>query len=104
MLIFIFVSPLVCGAEQWSPKLNFSVEGLPQEQSLLFVSGLAYSLAVSERLISERGRKNFYCPAKQTVDSKLIVELLNKRLSGPQSAETVATEALNSLARQFPCR
>ena len=90
-------------ADGWTPRLQFSVEGSDYERSLIFISGLSYGLTYSaEYLATER---NFYClPSGRVPDSKLIVELLNTRLSGPQSAEVVTSTTMAALRDEYPCR
>ena len=92
-------------AENWTPRLAFSVEDSGYEQTLIFVSGLSYALTYSAHRLAGAGSRNFYClPSGRIPDSKLIVELLNRRLSGPQSAEVVTSSALDALREEFPCR
>lgn len=92
-------------AASWTPQLRFNLEGLNHSEALIFVSGLAYGLAYSEARLSHEGKKNYYClPSGQRLDSQLLVELLNQKLSGRQSAEAVTSTVVVQLAEKYPCR
>jgi hypothetical protein len=92
-------------ADSWRPQLVFSVEDSGYEKTLIFVSGLSYALTYSAQHLAEAGGTNFYClPPGRIPDSKLIVDLLNSQLSGPQCAEVVTSTAFVALREEFPCR
>jgi hypothetical protein len=104
-LVLVLLRVSEVAAERWTPVLKFSVEDSGYEKSLIFISGLSYGLAYSARYLAEKGGKNFYClPSGPIPDSELIIDLLNHRLSGPQSAEVVTSTALAALREEFPCR
>jgi hypothetical protein len=89
--------------DRWTPRLEFTVEDSDYERSLIFISGLSYGLVYSAEYLA-KGR-NFYClPSGRVADSKLIVELLNRRLTGSQSAEVVTSTTLAALRDEYPCR
>ena len=92
-------------AEPWTPKPRFSVDGSSYSETLVFVSGLSYGLTYSAARLTAERKPNFFCPPQgQIPDSKLLIELLNRSLSGSQSAETVTSTALAKLAEAYPCR
>jgi len=102
-LVQLFFCASAFTADRWTPRLEFTVEDSDYERSLIFISGLSYGLVYSVEYLAEE--KNFYClPSGRIPDSKLIVDLLNRRLTGPQSAEVVTSTALVALRDEYPCR
>jgi hypothetical protein len=92
-------------AEPWTLQLRFSVEGSSYSETLVFVSGLSYGLTYTAARLNAERKPNFYClPRGQVPDSKLLIELLNRSLSGSQSAEAVTSTVLSKLAEAYPCR
>lgn len=92
-------------AEPWTPKPKFSVDGSSYTETLIFISGLSYGLTYTAARLTAERKPNFYClPQGQIPDSKLLIELLNRSMSGSQSAETVTSAALAKLAESYPCR
>ena len=103
--LLLFTWCAIADAEPWTPKLTFSVEGSSYSETLVFVSGLSYGLTYTAAKLSEEQKPNFYClPRGQTPDSKLLIDLLNRSLSGSQSAEAVTSTVLSKLAEAYPCR
>ena len=104
----VFVLLIACAsaeAEPWTPRPKFSVDGSSYSETLVFVSGLSYGLTYSAAKLASERKLNFYClPQGQVADSKLLIELLNRSLSGTQSAEMVTSTALARLAEAYPCR
>ena len=102
-LVQLFLRVDAFAADHWTPRLEFTVEDSDYERSLIFVSGLSYGLVYSAEYLGKGW--NFYClPPDRVADSKLIVELLNRRLTGPQSAEVVTSTTLAALRDEYPCR
>ena len=89
----------------WNPKLQFSIEGGRYDETLLFVSGVAYALAYSARELDARREPNFFClPPGRILDAKLLVDLLNPRLAGPQTADALVNTATAELSQEYPCK
>ena len=104
LVAMLFLAPTAYPAS-WSPDLRFQIEGISQSEALIFISGLAYGLSYTAARLAHDGKRNFYClPSGKTVDSKLLVELLNQRLVGSQAAERVTSVTVVGLAENFPCK
>ena len=89
----------------WNPKLEFSVEGGRYDETLTFISGVAYALAYSARELDARGEPNFFClPAGGILDARLLVNLLNARVTGPQNADALVETVTTALSEQYPCK
>jgi hypothetical protein len=102
MLVF---SPLVATDGSWRPDPKFSIEGSTLVETMTFISGASYALTYSDERLRSEGKTNFYClPSNQVPDSKLLVDLLNKKLQGNQTSETVSKAIVQQLAENFPCK
>ena len=103
LLALCSATPAIAGP--WNPKLEFSVEGGRYDETLTFISGVAYALAYSARELDARREPNFFClPAGRILDARLLVDLLNARMTGPQNAEALVETAATALRQQYPCR
>jgi hypothetical protein len=91
------VRPVIAGP--WNPTLRFSIEDASYEETLIFVSGMANALAYSTRELAARKERNFFClPRDRILDTRLLVDLVNAHLAGPQTAEALADAVIKALA------
>ena len=96
-------APSIAGP--WNPKLAFSVEGGRYDETLMFISGVAYALTYSARELDARRETNFYClPPGRILDARLLVDLLNARVAGPQNADALIETVTTALSEQYPCQ
>jgi len=92
-------------AGPWNPKLEFSVEGGRYDGTLMFISGVAYALTYSAHELDARRETNFFClPPGRILDTRLLVDLLNARLAGPQTADALIETVTTALSEQYPCK
>ena len=92
-------------AGPWNPKLRFSVEDARYDETLMFVSGVAYALAYSTGALQARKEANFFClPADRILDARLLVQLLNARVAGPQAADVFVKTVTAALSEEFLCK
>jgi len=92
-------------ADSWTPNPKFSIDGSNHTETLIFISGLSYGILYSAARLAAERKANFHClPKDQIADSKLLIDLLNRSLTGNQSAEVVTSTALAKLAEAYPCR
>ena len=102
LLALCTAAPAVAGP--WNPKLEFSVEGGRYDETLMFISGVAYALTYSARELDARREPNFFClPAGRILDARLLVDLLNARVTGPQNADALVDTVTTALSEQYPC-
>lgn len=103
LLALCAAAPAIGGP--WNPKLEFSVEGGRYDETLTFMSGVAYALAYSARELDARREPNFFClPTGRILDARLLVDLLNVRITGPQNAAALVETAAAALSQQYPCK
>lgn len=104
-LLLIYLFPLLVSGDVWRPNPKFSVEGSNYVETLTFISGIAYALTYSGSKLKAEGKQNFYClPDEQIPDSKLLIDLLNEKLSGDQTSEIVITLVIHELSKKYPCK
>ena len=102
--IGIATYPMVGFSEDWTPRPTFSVEGSNYIETLTFISGISYGLAASKKELTLAGLGNFYCyPEESDVDSKVLFDLLNKRLSGDHTSEEIINTVTSQLNEKYPC-
>lgn len=107
IFIFLIATPMFSAAANsaWTPEPKFQLEGVGYTETVVFISGLAYGLTYAAARIEHDKGKNFFClPAGKYVDSKLLLDLLNRRLTGVQSAESITTITIVELGERFPCK
>ena len=67
--------------------------------------GACSVLAYSARELDARREPNFFClPPGRILDAKLLVDLLNARLAGPQTADALVNIATAALSEAYPCK
>jgi hypothetical protein len=102
LLALCTVAPAIAGP--WNPRLEFSVEGGRYDETLMFISGVSYALTYSARELGARREPNFFClPPGRILDTRLLVDLLNARLAGPQNADALVNAVTTALSEQYPC-
>lgn len=103
-----FLSLVVAGgaaAGSWTPDPNFRIEDGNYKETLIFVSALSYALAGSNEALRTAGLVNFYClPGSHTVDSRLLVSILNAKHSGSITSEEATATVLRGLKDRYPCK
>jgi len=100
-IVYIFILPLAV-ADIWTPDPKFSVENSNYTETLTFISGISYALNYSNKKLASEGKINFYC-MKTDIDSKIIIDLLNKELNGDYSSEKIIETIIRQLSTNFPC-
>ena len=91
-------------SEEWSPQPRFSIDGSSYIETITFISGVSYGLTASKKELKIAGLDNFFCyPDAGDIDSKLLLDLLNEKLSGDNSSEAVVRTIMNQLKEKYPC-
>ena len=104
LLLLICLFPSLLSSDVWKPNPKFSVESSDYIETLTFISGIAYALTYSDKKLKAEAKDNFYClPDGQIPDSKLLIDLLNEKLSGDQTSEIVIALVIDQLSKEYPC-
>ena len=86
-------------AKDWTPVVNFSLEGGSYKETLLWVSGTSYAYS---SLVKEMGEMKLFCV--ESVSSKNILDILNAKYSNKSiSSEIAIKEIKHGLKERFPC-
>ena len=105
MLIFGLPGVGEADQESWVPQPKFLIEGGDYGQTLIFISGMAYAFTASNDALKNQTKPNFFCaPGSSVIGSKLLIEILNSKLSGRVSSEAAVATATNGLLELFPCQ
>jgi len=105
MLSFGLSGISIANQESWAPQPNFRIEDGNHRQTLIFVSGMAYALTASNQALKNQNKPNFFCvPGSGIIGSKLLIEILNTKLSGRVSSEAAIATVTEGLLERFPCQ
>lgn len=104
--IYSFLINSLLAGETWTPKLNFSIEESSYIETLIFISGISYTINESNIRLSSENKINFFCFSsnKLIVDSKIVLDLLNAKLTGDVTAEVVIKTLVDQLSLTYPCK
>ena len=89
----------------WTPKAEFSLEGGTLKETMLWVSGYAYSLTAVAQAATQDGRRGPICLAKgEYVESRVLFDILNKKFKGQRITSEQASDVLWAGAMShYPC-
>ena len=103
-VFFIWSLSSFASEEVWKPELNFSIENGSYTETLYFISGVGDTLNLVNQLLLLEGMNNSYCmPKNKIIESKYIVEVLNRFPEKELSAVLAVSIVLTELRKQFPC-
>ena len=101
MLVFFCEMSVACDSS-WQPKLDFDIEGYGFMVSMAFISGHSYSLTTSNKVLLDKGKKNYFC-GNLVVSSEELIEILNEDLRGEVTSEQVSEAIKQGLMARYPC-
>jgi hypothetical protein len=97
------VSIVDANAEHWTPQPKFRIENGSYTETLIFVSGIAYTLTTSNLELKHAGRRNFFCAEDKQIGSKLLIDILNAKHTGSITSEQAIETVVQGLKKSFPC-
>ena len=103
LTILLLISTSVT-AETWKPDPKFNIEGSNFVETLTFISGISYALSQSNQELKNQRKASFICNAPNTIGSKLLMDILNKKHKGSITSEQAIYGIIQRLKERYPCK
>jgi hypothetical protein len=92
-------------SETWTPEPKFSIENSSYTETLIFISGVSYALTSANAELKRSAKQNFFClKDTDTVGSKLLIDIINKKHSGSITSEQAIETIIQGLKKRYPCK
>jgi len=89
----------------WIPNVEFSLEDGDRAQTLTWISGWSYALTAVVREQAADSKDRLFClPGRESVESRIMLDALNKQFSGKRiTSEQAAAVLWATVKKHYAC-
>ena len=101
LIAALIAFPVSSQPRRWKPEIAFSLENATFSETMHWVSGWAYALTELGQASAKSGTPGPLCLPNGYVESRVLLEILNKSFAGQRITSQQASDALWSGAMSY---